>query len=166
MKSISFLQTTDYIRSHIVSQHPQDIFKNYSFGKMNSQKCKLNSKLLQTNSTIGSTNYIGIMSQVHYIDNQFNWTFNKFHYMWSSSALHLSHLPFFVVASFYKKSHNIRKTILYFKRCKFHICDMNDMVMPKKLAQHVAAKEHHSVPLHMLYSTKIPTQNVATGRTM
>jgi hypothetical protein len=43
---------------------------------------------------------------------------------------------------------------------------MNDMVMPKKLAQHVAAKENHFVPLHKPNSTKFPTQNVATGRTM
>lgn len=43
---------------------------------------------------------------------------------------------------------------------------MNDMVMPIFLAQHITAKEHHAVPLHMPYSTKNPTQNVATGRRM
>jgi hypothetical protein len=36
----------------------------YSFGKMNSQKCKLNFTILQTNLAIASTNFVGIMNQV------------------------------------------------------------------------------------------------------
>jgi hypothetical protein len=47
----------------------------YSFGKIYSQKCKLNFMILQTYSTIGSTKSIGIMNQVHYIENQFNLSF-------------------------------------------------------------------------------------------
>ena len=42
---------------------------------MNSQKCKLNFMILQINLAIGSTNYIGIMNQVHFVDNQFNFHF-------------------------------------------------------------------------------------------
>ena len=44
----------------------------YSFGKMNSHKCILNFMLLQTNLAIGDTNFIAIMNQVHYVDNQVN----------------------------------------------------------------------------------------------
>ena len=43
---------------------------------MNPHKCKLNFMILQTNLTIGSTNFIGITNQVHCIDNQFNFNFH------------------------------------------------------------------------------------------
>ena len=43
-----------------------------SFGKM---KRDLNFMILQTNLVIGSTNLIGIINQVHYMDNQFNLNF-------------------------------------------------------------------------------------------
>ena len=42
---------------------------------MKSQKCKLNSMIFQTNLAKGSTSFIGIMYQVHYIDNQFKLNF-------------------------------------------------------------------------------------------
>jgi hypothetical protein len=42
---------------------------------MNSHKCKLNFMILQTNLAIGSTNFIGIMNPIHYVDNQFNSNF-------------------------------------------------------------------------------------------
>jgi hypothetical protein len=42
---------------------------------VNLWKCKLNFMILQTNLAIGSTNYIGILNQVHFIDNQFNSNF-------------------------------------------------------------------------------------------
>jgi len=42
---------------------------------MDSQKCELNFMILHTNSAIGSTNFIGIVNHVHYIDNQFNLNF-------------------------------------------------------------------------------------------
>jgi len=48
---------------------------NYFFGKIISQKCKLNFMILQTNLVVGSINFIGMMNQVHYIDNQFNLNF-------------------------------------------------------------------------------------------
>ena len=121
------------MRSHIVFQHPEDIFKNYLFGKVNSQKCKFNFMILQTNSAIVSTNFIGIMIQVHYIDNQFNLNFQQNSLHVRSSCVHYT-LPSTVLCRhiILQKSH-IRKTMLYFKGRKFHICDMNDMVMPKKI---------------------------------
>ena len=42
---------------------------------MNSQKCKLNFVILHINLAIGSSNFIGIMNQIHYIDNQLNLNF-------------------------------------------------------------------------------------------
>ena len=43
---------------------------------MNLQNCKLNFMNLQTNLAIlGSTKFIGIVNQLHYIDNQFNLNF-------------------------------------------------------------------------------------------
>ena len=48
---------------------------SYSFGKTNSQKCKLNFMILQTNLAIGSSNFIGIIRQAHYEDNRFNLNF-------------------------------------------------------------------------------------------
>ena len=36
---------------------------------------------LQTILAIGSTNFIGIANQIHYIDDQFSLNFNQFHYM-------------------------------------------------------------------------------------
>ena len=39
---------------------------------MNSQNCKLNFMILQTNLGIGSTNFVGIANQVYYIDNRWN----------------------------------------------------------------------------------------------
>ena len=47
----------------------------HPFGKMISQNCKLNFLILQTNLAIVFFNFIGIMHQVHYIDNQFNLNF-------------------------------------------------------------------------------------------
>ena len=38
-------------------------------------KHELNFMILQTNLAIGSTNFIGIMNQVYYIDNQFSLNF-------------------------------------------------------------------------------------------
>ena len=38
--------------------------QTYSFGKLYSQKCKLNFMILQTNLAISSIDYIGIMNQV------------------------------------------------------------------------------------------------------
>ena len=56
------------------------------FSKMNSQKCKLNVTILQTNLEIGSTYIIGIMNQVQYRDNQLNLNFNILYYMlWTIS---------------------------------------------------------------------------------
>ena len=68
----------------------------YSFGKMDSQKCKLRFIILQINLVLGSTNFIGIMNQVHYIDNQINFNFqpislrvvNKFVIWFPYSQLH------------------------------------------------------------------------------
>ena len=48
---------------------------NYCFGKMNSQKCKLNFMLLQVNLALGYAHFIGILNLVHYIDNQLNLIF-------------------------------------------------------------------------------------------
>ena len=53
----------------------------YSFGKMNSPKCKLNFMILQANLATDSTNFIGIMNQVHCIDKQPNLKFQPIHYM-------------------------------------------------------------------------------------
>jgi hypothetical protein len=53
---------------------------NFSFGKMYSQDWKLNLLILQANLALGSTNFIGIIHQVHYIDSQFNlnlWPFQS-----------------------------------------------------------------------------------------
>ena len=51
----------------------------YSFGKMNSYKCKLNFKILQINLAIGSTNIIGFINLIHYIDNNFTTCCEQFH---------------------------------------------------------------------------------------
>ena len=42
---------------------------------MSLQKCKLNFMILQTNLAVGSTNFVGIMNQVHYVDNQLSLIF-------------------------------------------------------------------------------------------
>jgi hypothetical protein len=42
---------------------------------MNSQKCELSFIIIQINLAIDSTSFIGIMNQVHYIENQFKLNF-------------------------------------------------------------------------------------------
>ena len=57
-----------------VAPRPANLFI-YIFGKMNSHKCKIAFKILQTNLEIGSIDFIGIMNQVHCKYNQFNLNF-------------------------------------------------------------------------------------------
>ena len=64
---------------------------------MNSQKCKF--MILQTDLTIGSTNVIGIMNEVHYIETNLTWTFNQFHHMlWAISwfRAHVHNFPILI----------------------------------------------------------------------
>ena len=79
----------------------------YCFGKMNSQKCELNFVILQTSLAIGSTKFIGIMNQVHCIDNQFNLSFqpislhvvNHFMIWYPYSQLHKINFIFYIALS-------------------------------------------------------------------
>jgi hypothetical protein len=47
----------------------------YSFGKINSQKRNLKFTILRANLAICSNNFIKIVNQVQYVDNQFSYNF-------------------------------------------------------------------------------------------
>ena len=92
--------------------YAQNSCNTYSFGKTNSRKGKLDFISLGTNLAIGSTNFIEIMNQVHFRDNQFSFNFQS--------------IPWHVMNNFmiwypYSYLHKINfiKSIIFFQK-KWH----------------------------------------------